>query len=155
MCYSFVVLEPRKKMKISLFSSRAAALVSRVSRLRRSRARTLLLLNLKKREIARSLNFEELANATVQWWRSLYICVIDQAYQVKMAVYWPGNFLLFLWTKTKLRSTTVADRGEAPPPPSLFRSNWGPKGREKIFRPPPPLISGSGWKVWIRYWTNT
>ena len=34
---------------VSLFSSRAAALVSRVSRLRRSRARALLPLNLKKK----------------------------------------------------------------------------------------------------------
>ena len=37
------------KRAVSLFSSRAAALVSRVSRLRRYRARTLLLLNLKKK----------------------------------------------------------------------------------------------------------
>ena len=37
------------KRAVSLFSSRAAALVSRVSRLRRSRARALLPLNLKKK----------------------------------------------------------------------------------------------------------
>ena len=37
------------KRAVSLFSSRAAALVSRVSRLRRSRARALLSLNLKKK----------------------------------------------------------------------------------------------------------
>ena len=43
------------KRAVSLFSSRAAALVSRVWRLRRSRARALLSLNLKKRETACSL----------------------------------------------------------------------------------------------------
>ena len=37
------------KRAVSLFSSRAAALISRVSRLRRSRARALLSLNLKKK----------------------------------------------------------------------------------------------------------
>ena len=46
--------------------------------------------------------------------------------------------------------------------PLIFRPNWGPKGRKKIFwRPPPPLVSGSGWpalppppaylRVWIRH----
>ena len=38
-----------KKESVSLFSSRAAALVSRVSRLRRSSARALFSLNLKKK----------------------------------------------------------------------------------------------------------
>ena len=41
----------------------------------------------------------------------------------------------------------VAD--PAPPPhPLIFRPNWGPKGRKTFFgdfRPPPPLIQGSGW----------
>ena len=46
--------EARKK-RVTLFSSRAAALVSRVSRLRRSRKRTLPPLNLKKCETASSL----------------------------------------------------------------------------------------------------
>ena len=36
-------------------------------------------------------------------------------------------------------------RGGARSPP-IFRPNWGPKGRENFFlRPPPSLISGSGW----------
>ena len=41
--------ERHEKKRVSLFSSRTAALVSRVSRLRRSRARALLSLNLKKK----------------------------------------------------------------------------------------------------------
>ena len=48
------------KRAVSLFSSRAAALVSRVSRLRRSRARALLSLNLKKkRECSQSSIHDE------------------------------------------------------------------------------------------------
>ena len=57
----------------------------------------------------------------------------------------------------------VADQGRGPGgPPPIFRPKWGPKGRRNSFgRPPPPLISGSGWppppsptylKVWIRRW---
>ena len=55
---------------------------------------------------------------------------------------------------------TVADPGEGPggtpPPPLIFRLNWGRKGRKN-------LISGSGWppppphpylKVWICHWIN-
>ena len=35
----------------------------------------------------------------------------------------------------------VAYPGEAPPPPLIFRRNWGPKGRKYFFsnHPPPPL----------------
>ena len=48
------------KRAVSLFSSRAAALVSRVSRLRRSRARALLSLKLKKkRDCSQSNCFEK------------------------------------------------------------------------------------------------
>ena len=63
-----------------------------------------------------------------------------------MAVYWPGNLLRFLWTETKLRSTTVADRGEAPrppappPPPLCFLDQTEVRRAEKkILRPPPTL----------------
>ena len=53
------------KRAVSLFSSRAAALVSRVSRLRRSRARALLPLNLKKkRDCSQSIH-------TMQRWEKL------------------------------------------------------------------------------------
>ena len=54
------------------------------------------------------------------------------------------------------RSRGEAWAARAPP---IFKPNWGPKGCEKIFlRPPPPLISGSGWlvppyrKIWNRHW---
>jgi len=54
----------------------------------------------------------------------------------------------------------VADPGEGPRPPLIFRPNCGPKSRKKFFWdcPHPPFISGSGWlrplpylKVWIRH----
>ena len=36
--------------------------------------------------------------------------------------------------------------GPGDPPSLICRPKWGPKGRKKLFlRPPPPLISGSGW----------
>ena len=37
--------------------------------------------------------------------------------------------------------------GAAPPPPFIVRQNWGHTGRKNCFgeRPPPSLISGSGW----------
>ena len=45
----------------------------------------------------------------------------------------------------------VADRGEAPAHPLIFRPNWGPKGQKNFFGdrtppppPPPPVISRSG-----------
>ena len=51
---------------------------------------------------------------------------------------------------------TVADPGQAPtlpPPPLIFRPNWGPKGWKKIFLspslPPSPWRSGSGTKLYI------
>ena len=42
---------------------------------------------------------------------------------------------------------SAADPGEGLPPALIFGPKWRPKGRKKIFgdRPPPPLISGSGW----------
>ena len=43
--------------------------------------------------------------------------------------------------QTCLLRITVADPGDAPPPHLIFRPNWGPKGRKKVFwRPlaPPP-----------------
>ena len=44
---------------------------------------------------------------------------------------------------TRLISVVVADPGEGPggpgpPPPLVFRSNWGPKGRKIFFWRPPP-----------------
>ena len=52
------------KWAVSLFSSRAAALVSHVSRLRRSRARALLSLNLKKkRDCSQSIHWEKVKNS--------------------------------------------------------------------------------------------
>ena len=69
-------------------------------------------------------------------------------------MYWPKSH--FNQPKKLLMSNsssdTVADLGESPrgPAPTLliFRSNWGPKGRKKIFwdrsPPPPPYL-----KVWI------
>ena len=46
----------------------------------------------------------------------------------------------------------VTDPGDGPggpgsPPPLIFRPNWRPKGRKKVFEIPPPshFISGSGW----------
>ena len=44
--------------------------------------------------------------------------------------------------QTCLLRITVADPGDAPPPHLIFRPNWGPKGRKKVFwRPlaPPPF----------------
>ena len=68
-----------------------------------------------------------------------------------MAVYWPGNFLRFLWTKTKLRSTIVADRGEPPlPPPPCFLDQTEARRAGKKFldhpHPPPPP---SYLRVWL------
>ena len=45
----------------------------------------------------------------------------------------------------------MAHPGEGPGgprPPLIFRLKWGPKGRKTFFwdRPPPPLISESGWR---------
>ena len=49
--------------------------------------------------------------------------------------------------KCDIRS--VVGPGEGPGwPPLIFRPNWGPKDWQNFFletRPPPPLISGSGW----------
>ena len=62
-----------------------------------------------------------------------------------MAVYWPGNFLRFLWTKTKLMSTTLADRGEAPLPCFLDQTEARRAGKKFLdhpLPPPPPLSQG-------------
>ena len=56
------------KRAVSLFSSRAAALVSRVSRLRRSRARALLSLNLKKKRDCSQSIHKVKADATIFVW---------------------------------------------------------------------------------------
>ena len=52
----------------------------------------------------------------------------------------------------------------AHPPPLIFRPNWGPKGRKKMFletAPAPPFISRSGWpsppylRASIRHWIDS
>ena len=70
------------KRAVSLFSSRAAALVSRVSRLRRSRARALLSLNLKKkRDCSQSKqrrdNSTTLESDVFRRCNLLYLCCVD------------------------------------------------------------------------------
>ena len=49
-------------------------------------------------------------------------------------------------TKFKVTRKTVADQGEPPPCPHIFRPKWGPKGPKYFFwdRAPPPYL-----RVWM------
>ena len=41
-------------------------------------------------------------------------------------------------------TVTVVDLGEGPPPPSIFRPNWGPKDQKKFLDTAPPYL-----RVWM------
>ena len=81
--------------------------------------------------------------------------------------------MLLFWVNSVLKSlvsafTPVRNPGEGLggiglSPPLIFRPDWGPKGRKKIFwgppaaspPPPNPFISGSGWPqplIWRSGW---
>ena len=73
-----------------------------------------------------------------------------------------------VWVGSIARKVPGRSRGRsAPPPPLIFKPNWGPKGGKKLkknsLETSPPIFSGSGWpplpyppppphlKVWIQH----
>ena len=100
-------------------------------------------------DLAYSLFLEVFSDLLIHYWL-LWILAFTSLFIISL-VHASGLLLSFFIAWKIARSwgeveyITVANPGEKPggrPPPLIFRPNWGPKGRKKLFLRPPPLSQG-------------